>query len=118
GKAPAAAALQQAGAKLTMILDDAGAARALGTAAAELDTRFPILIEIDSGGGRAGVAPDSPELLEVAAAIEEHPILDLAGVMTHAGHSYHCRGAAELAEVAEAERQALVQAASRLWEQG
>lgn len=118
GKAPAAAALQQAGAKLTMILDDAGAARALGTAAAELDTRFPILIEIDSGGGRAGVAPDSPELLEVAAAIEEHPILDLAGVMTHAGHSYHCRGAAEIAEVAEAERQALVQAASRLWEQG
>ena len=117
-KAPAAAALQRAGARLTLILDNAAAAQALGQAAAELGAHFPILIEIDSGGGRAGVLPDSSEVLEVAAAIEAQKSLELAGVMTHAGHSYHCRGAAEIAQVAEAERRALVQAAERLRQNG
>lgn len=117
-KAKAAAELQRAGAKLTLILDDPRTAQELGKAAAELETRFPILIEIDSGGGRAGVAAGSQQLLDIASAIHAQSTLELAGVMTHAGHSYHCRGPAEIAEVAEAERCALVQAADRLRQAG
>ena len=42
------------------------------------------LIEIDSGEERGGVHPDSDRLLELAARLGDC----LAGVMTHAGHSY------------------------------
>ncbi|HLS68409.1 MAG TPA: alanine racemase [Kiloniellales bacterium] len=117
-KAPAAAALQRDGAKLTLILDDARAAQALGEAAAVLSTRFPVLIEIDSGGARAGLPADSEELLEVAGIIRQHPHLELGGVMTHAGHSYRCRNREEIATVAEEERRALVEAAARLRAEG
>ena len=43
-----------------------------------------MLIEIDTGEGRGGVAPDDDLLLEIAARLGTH----LAGVLTHAGHSY------------------------------
>lgn len=117
-KAAQAAALQREGATLTLILDDAEAARALGEAAQALDARFAVMVEVDTGGGRAGVDPGSPQLLEVARAVHEHPALALTGVLTHAGHSYHCRGAAEIAAVAEAERAGVVRAAERLRAEG
>lgn len=113
-KAAQAAALQRDGATLTLVLDDAGAARALGAAAEGLGSRFRLLVEVDTGGGRAGVAPESAELLQVAQAVQDHPALELAGVMTHAGHSYHCRGVEEIRAVAEQERSGLVRAAERL----
>src|SRR5690554_1823645 len=118
GKAPIAAALQRDGAKLTLVLDSVAAAKSLGDAAAKLDSQFRVLVELDTGGGRAGVAPDSDDLLAVARAIEAQPALELAGVMTHAGHSYHCRGAEEIAAVAEEERQGLILAAQRLRDAG
>ena len=40
--------------------------------------------------------------------------LTLRGVLTHAGHSYHCRGRAEIESVAEQERAGLVWAAECL----
>ncbi len=43
-----------------------------------------VLIEIDTGEGRGGVAPDDDMLLEIAERLGPC----LAGVMTHAGHSY------------------------------
>jgi D-serine deaminase-like pyridoxal phosphate-dependent protein len=72
------------------------------------------LIEIDCGEGRSGVLPDNPELLAVAEALG--PLL--AGVLTHAGHSYLARGMEGFAEVAEQERGAAVRAAERLRKAG
>lgn len=113
-KAAQAAALQRAGAELTLVLDDAAAATALGEAAQELGTRFALLVEVDTGGGRAGVEPESAALLQVARTVHAHPALALRGVMTHAGHSYHCRGAEAIRAVAEQERAGLARAAERL----
>ncbi|MCA8913181.1 MAG: alanine racemase, partial [Planctomycetes bacterium] len=76
-----------------------------------------VLIEIDCGDGRGGVSPDSPALLQVAKALQG-PGAKLAGVLTHAGQSYACRGVDEIAEVAEGERAAAVAAAERLREAG
>ncbi|PHK95936.1 alanine racemase [Pseudoroseomonas rhizosphaerae] len=100
------AALNAAGASVKVILDDPEVARAVAAHPGPLAA----LVEVDVGEGRGGAAPDSPLLAELAAALGGR----LAGVMTHAGHSYAGRSAAEMARIAEAERAGVTQAAERL----
>jgi len=108
-KLDAAAQLVEAGAQITLILDTVEAARAVTAH----PLRWPVLIEIDSDGKRAGVAPgDAGRLLAIAEALSGGA--ELRGVMTHRGGSYEARGEAELAAHAEAERAAAVQAAETL----
>lgn len=104
-----AADLAARGAELTLVVDSVAAARAV----AEARTRFPVLIEIDSDGHRAGVAPDDAATLSaIAAALAQGA--ELRGVMTHGGGSYDCRGADALAAHAELERAGTVKAAETL----
>jgi D-serine deaminase-like pyridoxal phosphate-dependent protein len=72
--------------------------------------RVPALVEIDSDGGRAGVAPGDPRLLEIAEVLGD----SLHGVMTHAGRSYNCSSVEGIREVAERERAAVVGSATAL----
>ncbi len=103
------------GARLTLVVDDAAAARALAAAAQANGTSFGCLVEIDCGEHRSGVAPASDELTAVAAAVARGgPHLRLAGVMTHAGHSYALDDPAELRRLAEVERAAAVGSAEHL----
>ncbi len=104
------AKLNAADAGVTVVTDDPDVAAAI--AAHPQPPRA--LIEIDTGEGRGGVRPEDPALIEIAARLG--PLL--AGVMTHAGHSYAGRGAAEMAAIAEAERAGVVRAAERLREAG
>ncbi len=101
------AALGAEGIRIAVLTDNLGVARGLGA-------HFEVLIEVDCGDGRAGVAPDSGEVVEIGGALEAAPGVSLRGVLTHAGHSYDCRSPAEIAAVAEAERAAVVHAAERL----
>jgi D-serine deaminase-like pyridoxal phosphate-dependent protein len=71
------------------------------------------MIEIDTGLGRAGVAPDAFELPEIAAALTSGNA-ELVGVLAHAGHSYHCDTVDDVKHIAEEERAGAVQAAERL----
>lgn len=105
-KLDAIAALNAAGAAVKVILDDAEVARAVAAHPGPLTA----LIEVDVGEGRGGVAPDSSLLPELAAILGPR----LAGVMTHAGHSYAGRSAAEMARIAETERAGVTGAAERL----
>jgi D-serine deaminase-like pyridoxal phosphate-dependent protein len=105
-KLDAVAALNAAGNAVRIITDDLDAARAIAAHQGEL----PTLIEVDVGEARAGVAPDSGELLAIAAALGPR----LAGVASHSGHSYAGRSVAEMAAIAEAERAGVVRAAERL----
>jgi D-serine deaminase-like pyridoxal phosphate-dependent protein len=68
------------------------------------------LIEIDTGEGRGGVGPDDPRLIQIAARLGPN----LAGVMTHAGHSYSGRSHDDMARIADAERTGVFHAAQRL----
>ncbi len=113
GKLDEIAALQSRGATVAVITDDVGVAGAIVQRAKASGARFRVLIEVDTGGGRAGVAPDSPELLAIAGALKA-PGVDLAGVLTHAGHSYACETIGDIVEIAEAERAGAVEAAERL----
>ncbi|MGH7124667.1 MAG: alanine racemase [Stellaceae bacterium] len=105
-----ATALRRAGLDLTLVTDDPDTASALVAHARATGATHRVLVEVDCGEHRGGMAPESDTLLAVGRALGPH----CAGVMTHAGHSYNCRSIAEVEAVAEAERAAAVTAAERL----
>ena len=114
GKLDAAAALRDKGADLKILTDSPDVARAIAAHGAPHE----VLIEVDCGDARGGVAPDGPELLDIARILDDAPSVRLAGVLTHAGQSYDCRDADAMAAVAERERAAAVTAAGRLRAEG
>lgn len=119
GKLPLVAQIQaRRGAVLRLVLDDLEMARAVVEASEKLPGRFEILLEIDCGQHRAGIAPDDPRVDAIAALLNSGKNSGFAGVMAHAGHSYDCRAIAEVEAVAEAERAAVTQAAGVIREAG
>jgi D-serine deaminase-like pyridoxal phosphate-dependent protein len=104
------AKLNAAGAAIIVLTDDLDMASTI--AAHRQPPR--VLIEIDTGEGRGGVTPDDYLLLEIAARLGPY----LAGVMTHAGHSYSGRSIDDMVRIAETERAGVVRAAGRLREAG
>ena len=103
-------ALANSGVSLNVITDDKDTALEIARRRAP----FKALIEIDSGEARGGVDPFGEELLEIGRALGDK----LAGVLTHAGHSYECRSVDGIRRVAEQERNAVVTAARRLRDAG
>jgi D-serine deaminase-like pyridoxal phosphate-dependent protein len=100
------AKINATGARVAVITDDVETAAAIAA--------FPgtqrVLIEVDTGEARGGVGPDDAALLEIAARLGPH----LAGVLTHAGHSYAGRTPDDMARIAGIERDGVVRAAQRL----
>ncbi|HEX8514042.1 MAG TPA: alanine racemase, partial [Allosphingosinicella sp.] len=118
-KLPHVAALQRRGADIAVILDSLEMAGAVAREAEALGTVFPVLIEVDTDGGRAGVAAgDLPRLVEIGRILDSAPGTELRGVMTHAGLSYGCRSPDALRAHAEQERSGAVAAAEALREAG
>ena len=106
--------LRRRGVNLRVVTDNLAVAKAIARVAKDGDD-FSVLIEVDSGAGRAGLPyPELPGLLDIARVLHEAPGVELAGVMTHAGHSYHESTPNGIAAVAEQERQAIVGAADKL----
>lgn len=111
------AALRQRGVDVTVVLDSIEQARAVVAARHSMGCAIPALVEIDTDGHRSGVKPeDGPLLREIARTLYEGGT-DPRGVVTHAGESYNCEGAA-LVAMAEQERAGAVRAASTLREAG
>jgi D-serine deaminase-like pyridoxal phosphate-dependent protein len=108
------AELTRRGANISAIVDSVEGARALKQACDKAGVRIPTLVEIDSDGHRAGIAPGDKALLEVAAVLGDA----LHGVMTHAGDSYNCATTDAIREVAAREREAVVSCAAALRAQG
>jgi D-serine deaminase-like pyridoxal phosphate-dependent protein len=105
-----AASLIDRGVKVGLVTDNIDLAREIARHRGELR----VLIELDSGDDRAGIKPDDPALLEIGRILGDK----LAGVMTHAGHSYECRDSECIVRVSEVERATVVAAASRLRDAG
>jgi len=114
GLAPAkikrANALAAAGANLKIITDNGVAARAI----ADEGWGLSVLVEIDCGDERGGMLPAELAVIEVARLLEQSSGVTFMGVLTHAGHSYDCRTAEEMADLAEVERATAVDAADRI----
>jgi D-serine deaminase-like pyridoxal phosphate-dependent protein len=97
---------------LTMAVDSPVAARALAAQLGDDASRVAVLVEVDSGHHRTGVAPeDAGDLADQA----RHAGLDVRGVFTFPGHSY-APGQPE--RVAAQEAAALTIAADSLRDKG
>ena len=108
------AELTRRGANISTIVDSVEGARALRQACDRAGVRIPTLVEIDSDGHRAGIAPGDKALLEVADVLGD----SLRGVMTHAGDSYNCATPDAIRAVAAREREAVVSSAAALRAKG
>eukprot|EP00762_Andalucia_godoyi_P007963 ANDGO_03470.mRNA.1 D-serine dehydratase len=76
---------------------------------------FSVFLKIDCGYHRAGVEPMSAEAAELmnAVALSSNAIT-LKGLYVHGGHSYGARNDSQIRQVAEAERNALIESAKLL----
>lgn len=103
-KIPEVSRLINAGCHLSVTTDSVDMAALLAQRAAGLGVTLDIVIELDVDGQRAGIAPVSAALTELAIAIHESPHLQLLGVMAHAGGSYQCASVDEIRSLAARER--------------
>ncbi|MEM7705848.1 MAG: alanine racemase [Pseudomonadota bacterium] len=113
-KLPEVADLRRQGIDLKIILDSPEAATAVRDWSMAQRVPLSVLAEIDADGHRGGFDPGSAELLEAARILHGCEFTHFAGVMTHAGGSYDCRGKAALQAMAVQERDAVLVSAEQL----
>jgi D-serine deaminase-like pyridoxal phosphate-dependent protein len=98
--------------RLAVGVDSREGASTLAAPFREAGRRLDVLLKVDVGYGRVGVAPDAA--LELASALAEMPGLRLRGVFTHAGHGYLAETPEAVAEVGRAEGRILADTAAAL----
>src|SRR5215470_11334140 len=106
-------ALRRQRCRLTILVDQAAAARAVVAKGMAERHAFDVMIEVDTDGHRSGVRPEADTLIEIARILHVGGAA-LRGVMTHAGSSYDLDTPDALARLAEQERAGCVRAAERL----
>ncbi|MCA1616023.1 MAG: alanine racemase, partial [Acidobacteria bacterium] len=111
-----AAAVELAGRceRLALLTDDAETPALLDEAARRGGVTLDVFLKVDCGYHRCGVEPDAPEAFEIPRRIADARHLRFAGILTHAGHSYHARTRDELLEIARRERDVMVEFAAAL----
>jgi D-serine deaminase-like pyridoxal phosphate-dependent protein len=77
-------------ARVGVCVDDAGNVAALGRAAQDAGAELAVLVEVDVGAGRCGVAPGAPAL-ELARRVADAPGLRFAGLQAYQGSAQHLR---------------------------
>ncbi len=111
-----AAALMRKGCALKITAGSEIAAQAIADFASKNGVKFDVLIEVDTDSHRAGVLPESDELITIGRILAQAGAL--TGVMTHAGGSYALSTPEALEAMAEQERSRCLRAAERLREAG
>jgi len=106
------------GTKLRTIAASEAGVDALSAAAKHHDVEIGVFLKVDVGLGRVGVKPNDPAALELCARIASAEGLCLAGLLSHAGHSYAANGPEALAKVARDEAADLIGLAGKLRARG
>jgi D-serine deaminase-like pyridoxal phosphate-dependent protein len=97
-------------ARVLVSLDSVEVAEGIGRVGGQLGRDVEVLVEVDTGLHRLG-RPPGPPTAELVARVAAVPGVELAGLLTHAGHSYRAGTAEELRRVAEREVLDLVETA-------
>jgi D-serine deaminase-like pyridoxal phosphate-dependent protein len=118
GKFAAAIDLARDCERLALITDDASVPPLLDEAARRAGLTLDLFLKVDCGYHRCGVEPDSAEALEIPRLVGRARHLRFAGILTHAGHSYHARTRDELLTIARRERDVMTDFAARLRAEG
>ncbi|MGH9971302.1 MAG: alanine racemase [Pyrinomonadaceae bacterium] len=100
--------------RLNLITDDGQIPAMLNQAAAQAGVILDLFLKVDCGYHRCGVDPVSKEAREIPAQIARSPNLRFAGILTHAGHSYHYPQPVDRLAIARHERDVMCELAAKL----
>lgn len=100
--------------RFSVITDDVEIPALLDEAARNDCTTLDVFLKVDCGYHRCGVSPESPPAFEIPRRIADSKNLRFAGILTHAGHSYHANSEDERLRIARTERDVMVDLAERL----
>lgn len=114
GKFSAAIDLARKCRQFCLLTDDPAIPLLLNDAARCAEVTLDLLLKVDCGYHRCGVKPDSTAALEIPRQISGASNLRFAGILTHAGHSYHCRTKDQRLAVARQERDLMLELAAQL----
>jgi D-serine deaminase-like pyridoxal phosphate-dependent protein len=103
--------------RVTVVVDDAGAATRLSEAADAAGLRLRCLVDIDVGTNRTGIAPGEPALA-LAWAVAALPGLEFVGVQGYEGHLQHVVEVDERRSAHAAAIAPLIQTADLLLDRG
>lgn len=109
---------RETGATVRVVLDSLYVAEGMADHPREAGTNIEVLIEIDCGEHRSGISPDDPILLAIADTLRKAQGITLAGVITHAGHSYAENDIDSVRALAAHERDTCIAAAQNLRQNG
>ncbi|MBA3766253.1 MAG: alanine racemase [Acidobacteria bacterium] len=100
--------------RLALITDDLEIPTLLNETARRAGVTLDLFLKVDCGYHRCGVEPSLPEAFEIPRRISDSSNLRFAGILTHAGHSYHCRSKVDVLALARTERDTMTEFAARL----
>jgi len=103
---------------VNFLTDDLQTVFAINEEAKRLNTSVNLYLKIDSGAGRAGSQPKSKRLLALAKFVNGASNLNLIGLLTHAGQSYHTSDAEQKQEIVYQEIRSIVNSAEWLESHG
>lgn len=90
--------------RFAVLTDDAETVEALNEFAKNESIKIDVFLKVDVGAHRCGVEPNSIEAFEIPRLISDSSNLNFAGILTHAGQSYHANSPDKLLAVAQIER--------------
>ncbi|HXG83157.1 MAG TPA: alanine racemase [Pyrinomonadaceae bacterium] len=100
--------------RFSVLTDEAETVKNLNRAARSENEKINVFVKIDTGYHRCGVEPRAPEAVEIPRLIADLSNLNFAGILAHAGHSYHARIPEELLTIAQTERDSMKNLAENL----
>ena len=98
--------------RLSFVVDHLEVARGWSHAMTAAGALAEVLVKIDVGFHRCGISPQPIDAVPFLRAVAAMPGLRLAGILSHAGHTYHAHSDQELEAMATAERDLLAAVAS------
>lgn len=118
GKFSEAIALAKNIERFSVLTADAETVEELNAAAKIENAKINVFLKVDVGYHRCGVEPATKEAFEIPQKIADSSNLDFAGILTHAGHSYHADSPEKLLAVARQERDSMRDLAEELRAKG
>jgi D-serine deaminase-like pyridoxal phosphate-dependent protein len=114
GKFAEAIKLTKSCERFSLITDDLETCALLNEEARRENALINLFLKIDCGYHRCGVEPESDAALAIPRFVDDASNLRFAGILTHAGHSYHARSKEELLALARHERDVMTEFAETL----
>lgn len=109
---------RQFGLDMNLIADSEVGYNAISVMCERLKVNVKLYIKIDVGLNRCGLLPEDPRILHIAKNATAHKQIELAGILSHAGHVYKAGNIQEVIDIAHDELNQLFRVRKLLLEYG